>query len=203
MREQFMRIAMAQLRSTYPFKPQRRAVAARMWVKFLERQELKKKERARQLKKLWYDKNIDRRKQYNLENAEKIKQKKKQYYIENKEKLESYKKSYYKKRKVNDPVYRAICNLRTYITYYCKNIQIDKKFKTMDALGCTSQEFKQHLESKFTEGMTWENYGAWHVDHIKPISLATTEQEAIELSHYTNLQPLWAADNLSKGNKYD
>ena len=73
----------------------------------------------------------------------------------------------------------------------------------MDALGCTSLELKQHLELKFTEGMNWDNYGRWHVDHIKPISLATTEQEAIQLSHYTNLQPLWAEDNLKKSNKYE
>lgn len=101
------------------------------------------------------------------------------------------------------PLNRIKMNMRTRVSSYCKKIQVDKNFKTMDALGCTSQEFKQHLESKFTEGMSWDNYPKWHVDHIKPISLATTEQEAIELSHYTNLQPLWAADNLSKGNKYD
>jgi len=101
------------------------------------------------------------------------------------------------------PLNRIKMSMRTRVSSYCKKIQVDKNFKTMDALGCTSQEFKQHLESKFTDGMTWDNYPQWHVDHIKPISLAKTEQEAIELSHYTNLQPLWAADNLSKGNKYD
>ena len=101
------------------------------------------------------------------------------------------------------PLNRIKMSMRTRVSSYCKKIQVDKNFKTMDALGCTSQEFKQHLESKFTQGMSWENYPKWHVDHIKPISLASTEQEAIELSHYTNLQPLWAADNLSKGNKYD
>ena len=101
------------------------------------------------------------------------------------------------------PLNRITMSMRTRVSSYCKKIQVDKNFKTMDALGCTAQEFKQHLESKFTQGMSWENYPKWHVDHIKPISLATTEQEAIELSHYTNLQPLWAADNLSKGNKYD
>lgn len=101
------------------------------------------------------------------------------------------------------PLNRIKMSMRTRVSSYCKKIQVDKNFKTMDALGCTSEQFKQHLESKFTEGMTWDNYPKWHVDHIKPISLATTEQEAIELSHYTNLQPLWAEDNLRKGNKYD
>jgi hypothetical protein len=63
--------------------------------------------------------------------------------------------------------------------------------------------FKFHIESKFQEGMSWENYGQWHVDHIKPLSLATTEQKVMELNHYTNLQPLWAVDNIKKSNKYE
>jgi len=51
--------------------------------------------------------------------------------------------------------------------------------------------------------MTWKNHGEWHFDHIKPISLAKTEQELIELNHYTNFQPLWAKINIIKSNKYD
>lgn len=51
--------------------------------------------------------------------------------------------------------------------------------------------------------MNWSNQGIWHLDHIKPISLATTEEEVIALNHYTNFQPLWAEDNLRKGNKYE
>lgn len=50
--------------------------------------------------------------------------------------------------------------------------------------------------------MTLDNYGEWHLDHIKPISLAQTEQEVIKLCHYSNFQPLWAKENMSKGNKY-
>lgn len=50
--------------------------------------------------------------------------------------------------------------------------------------------------------MNWENRNLWHIDHIKPLSLATTENELYELCHYTNLRPLWAIDNLKKGNKY-
>ena len=101
------------------------------------------------------------------------------------------------------PLNRVKMSMRTRLSSYCRKIQVDKNFKTMDALGCTSLELKHHLESRFTEGMNWDNYGKWHVDHIKPISLAKTEQEAIQLSHYTNLQPLWAADNLKKSNKYE
>ena len=70
-------------------------------------------------------------------------------------------------------------------------------------LGIDLAGFQAHMESKFQEGMNWDNYGQWHVDHIKPLSLSTTEQEVIELNHYTNLQPLWAVDNLKKSNKYE
>ena len=70
-------------------------------------------------------------------------------------------------------------------------------------LGCTPLQLKEHLESKFTGNMTWENYGfyGWHIDHIIPLSSAKDEDGLKKLCHYTNLQPLWCKDNLSKGSK--
>lgn len=70
-------------------------------------------------------------------------------------------------------------------------------------LGCTLLELMDHLESQFQEGMNWDNYGEWHIDHIKPLANydLTNEEEFKEVVHYTNLQPLWAIDNLSKGKK--
>jgi hypothetical protein len=100
-------------------------------------------------------------------------------------------------------MYRLICNLRRRVRQHCRAIGLGKNFKTITALGCSAQEFKQHFEGLFQNGMTWDNYGIWHVDHIKPISLATNEQEVFELNHYTTLQPLWGKDNLKKGNKYE
>jgi hypothetical protein len=76
-----------------------------------------------------------------------------------------------------------------------------KKSKTNEILGCSFKEFKQHLELQFTEGMTWNNAGKWHLDHIYPVSLSKDENELIKLNHYTNFQPLWAEDNIRKGNK--
>jgi len=78
--------------------------------------------------------------------------------------------------------------------------------KTIDMLGCSVLELKEHLQSLFLEGMTWDNhtYDGWHIDHIKPCSsfdLTDIEQQK-ECFHYTNLQPLWAEDNLTKGSKY-
>lgn len=74
----------------------------------------------------------------------------------------------------------------------------------MEYLGCTIVELAKYLENKFEDGMAWHNYGRWHIDHIKPISkfnVVNNEQKK-KVCHYTNLQPLWAEDNLSKGNRY-
>ncbi len=70
-------------------------------------------------------------------------------------------------------------------------------------LGCSIEEFRRHLESQFTEGMSWDNYGllGWHIDHKVPLDSAVSEEEVKRLCHYTNLQPLWALDNWKKGNK--
>ena len=72
---------------------------------------------------------------------------------------------------------------------------------TEKILGCSFDELKLHLESKFVDGMNWENRGKWHIDHIIPLSSANTKEDLIRLSHYSNLQPLWAEDNINKGDK--
>jgi len=72
--------------------------------------------------------------------------------------------------------------------------------KTMEILGCSLSFLKDYLESKFQSGMTWENYGKWHIDHIRPCAsfdLSDPKQQRI-CFHYTNLQPLWAEDNVKK-----
>lgn len=73
--------------------------------------------------------------------------------------------------------------------------------------GCDWKSLREHLESQFTDGMTWINYGVhgWHIDHIKPLSAfdLTNEQEIKTAFHYSNLQPLWAAENIRKHNKYE
>lgn len=68
-------------------------------------------------------------------------------------------------------------------------------------LGCDWSHLKTHLESKFTDGMSWENRSMWHIDHIIPLASAKSIEEVVKLCHYTNLQPLWAEENLSKGTK--
>lgn len=91
------------------------------------------------------------------------------------------------------------------------NTSIRKQFgakacKTTRLIGCTVEELRHHLEAQFADGMSWDNYGrnGWHVDHIRPCAsfdLTDPEQQR-QCFHYTNLQPLWAADNIRKGDKW-
>ena len=80
-----------------------------------------------------------------------------------------------------------------------------KQQTTLDLVGCSPEDLKQHLEDQFADGMSWDNYGlhGWHIDHIRPLSGfdLSDPEELKEACHYTNLQPLWATDNLSKGNR--
>ena len=83
-----------------------------------------------------------------------------------------------------------------------KRKHFKKKNHLNEYLGCTIEELRNHLEIRFTEGMSWDNYGKWHIDHIIPLSSSTSEEEIYKLCHYLNLQPLWAIDNLKKSDKY-
>jgi hypothetical protein len=89
-------------------------------------------------------------------------------------------------------------NLRKRLNFAIKNNQ--KSGSAVKDLGCTVQELKIYLESKFTEGMSWDNYGKWHIDHIIPLnSFDLSDLEQLKKAcHYTNLQPLWAEANLAK-----
>ena len=149
--------------------------------------------------------------EYRLKNLKTIKEKRKQYYIKNHDKIMKYRKNnrdlinktqrkYLKSRKKSDPIYKLSVSIRVRLNSFLKLQNLSKKYKLSEYLGCTLGELKQHLELKFTEGMTWKNHSrtGWHIDHIIPLISAKTEEEIYKLSHYTNLQPLWATDNLSK-----
>jgi len=121
----------------------------------------------------------------------------KQYSVENREKLSKR----IRERLKTDHLFRLSCNYRSRTVSAFKSKGVSKKSKTREMLGCTFEEMKQYLINQFTEGMTVENYGEWHIDHIIPLASANTREELIKLIHYTNLQPLWASDNMSKGSK--
>lgn len=87
-----------------------------------------------------------------------------------------------------------------------RHVLNNKKDKhTTEYLGCDKKTLYNHLKKQFKDGMSWENKSEWHIDHIRPCASFNLEleEERIKCFHYTNLQPLWVSDNLSKGNKYD
>lgn len=127
----------------------------------------------------------------------------KKYNELNKERINERGKEWHKKRRDTDPLFKMTCNIRGLIGNSIKNQVYTKKSKTYEILGCEFETFKKHIERQFTKGMTWENHGEWHYDHIIPISSAQTEEELIKLNHYTNFQPLWAEDNIRKSNKIE
>jgi len=150
----------------------------------------------------YYEKNrnskLEKCKEYREENKDLIRERGKLYYVSNKDSIKKQRD----KRKSNDPLFKLICNTRTLILTVIKNNGYSKKSRTYKILGCTFEEFKYHIENQFSEGMSWDNRHEWHLDHITPVSWGKTEEEIIALNHYTNFQPLWAEDNLKKGNRF-
>ena len=160
--------------------------------------------------KKWYQNNPEQRKkakEYREKNKERIlkyfeEYRKKPGY---KEKFNLYMKNYMNNKLKTDPDFKLKMQLRHRIYLALKVKGISKSKRTMKLLGCTVEELWKHLESKFQPGMTKENYGKWHVDHIRPCAsfdLTDPKQQFI-CFHYTNLQPLWAKDNIRKGAKYE
>ena len=188
-----------------------------------------KKEEMREYLKEYYRTNIDKIKEYRENNEEILKLKRKEYYLNNRNKLIEKSKNYNfkhkekrqeqskhyldnnqksinekdKLRRINNPIYKISGLVRCRLRKYLKSYNITKKNKTFHIIGCSPEFLKEHLEKQFIEGMNWNNHGlfGWHIDHIIPLSSAKTEEELYRLCNYTNLQPLWAIDNLKKSNK--
>lgn len=104
--------------------------------------------------------------------------------------------------KKSDPMFILKNRLRARLHAAFREQGYTKKTKTHKMLGCSFRTLKKHIEHRFRKGMTWENQDLWHVDHILPLAAATNEKELRVLCKYTNLQPMWATDNLKKGDKY-
>ena len=125
------------------------------------------------------------------------------WYKDNKDKRTNYCVDYEKERKKTDPKFKILRNVRVRIYHFLKSNKLRKFDNTINLIGCDLPSLKKHLEDKFTDNMSWDNYGkyGWHIDHIIPLSIAKTEEEIYKLCRYTNLQPLWWQDNLKKSNK--
>ena len=178
--------------------------------------------------KSYYINNRDKILKYRNENFEKILIKKREYYQKNKEilllenkkykeknKLKylitkkkwidnnrdnilKYKKNYYNLRKEKN---NHIIAWRTILRNTLNRVGSKKENETNKLLGYSSIQLKEHIEKQFVDGMCWENWGKWHIDHIKPVSSFDKSEKMSIINSLDNLQPLWAADNLKKSNK--
>ncbi len=154
----------------------------------------------REYHKKWYQKNQERRitrtSKWQRENPEKVRAYSKKWKHANLEK--SRIRDRY--RRANDLNYRIKKQLR--IRLYCALRGRVKRGSAVQDLGCSVEDLRRHIESQFQPGMTWENWSlpGWHIDHIKPLASfdLSKRNQLLEACHYTNLQPLWAEDNLRK-----
>ena len=147
------------------------------------------------------DRFIGYQRKYDEKNKDKRRQKSKRYYLNNKEIINKKKYIHYKKRLIEDELFRIKESIRHLLKNSFINQGYTKMSRTHEILGCDWKTFKRHIENQFQHGMTWDNHGEWHYDHIIPISSAETEEDVYRLNHYTNFQPLWAEDNLRKSDK--
>lgn len=155
------------------------------------------------------------RKEYYNRNKEKSAKYSKNYYEKNKEAISAWRKKWvednrdvlldkakkYRRVRYNsDELFKMKSDIRTRIRSCFKSYG-GKEKSSIEYLGCSIESYKEYLESKFAEGMTWDNYGEWHIDHVIPLASAKTKTELGALFHYKNTQPLWAEDNLRKRDK--
>jgi hypothetical protein len=142
-------------------------------------------------------------KEYRLNNKDIIKYKKKIYCENNKEAIRIKGNEYIKNRRKSDILFRIKCDLRNKISGLFGKYGYKKNSKTANIIGCSFEDFKIYLESKFENWMTWDNHGlydgnlqyGWDMDHIIPLSTVKDEADIIKLNHYTNFQPLCSKVN--------
>ena len=160
-------------------------------------------EKKKASEKKWREENPEHGKKWREENREKKKAGQKKWREEN--------PKYSRERRRKDPVFRLMGNMRSGLWKGLKGL--GKNESTFKYIGMTPDQLMDYLEGQFTprqirEGMTQDNYGKWHVDHIRPLAsfdfAGPDREEQLHIAwHYNNYQPMWAADNCSKGAKYD
>ena len=150
---------------------------------------IRNKENLKAKRKKWYEDNPDYNKEYRDKNWDTLVVKKREY-----------RRGYRNERLKTDHLYKLKKTLRGRIWQAFKQKGWKKGLGSEILIGCKYETAKKHIESQFKDGMTWDNHGyrGWHIDHIIPLSIAKTEDEMIKLFNYTNLQPLWAKDNMDK-----
>jgi hypothetical protein len=157
----------------------------------------------------WYEKNKElennKSRQHYQDNKEVINKQCREWYQNHKDyykqdEIKNKQKAYITKRYNEDTIFRIRCTLRARLRAAIKNDH--KAGFAIDELGCSIEDFRVYLESKFQPTMSWENYGlyGWHIDHIKPLSKfnLTDPEQLKQACHYSNLQPLWSEENMQK-----
>lgn len=136
---------------------------------------------------------------YYQKDKEKIKERRLKYYYNNSEKCKESSLNWQRKKVKTDKFFKLKRRLRNRLYYALKKKYWKKNTHFSEYIGCDKKTLIAHLENQFIDGMSWDNYGQWHIDHIIPLNSANTDQELYKLCHYTNLQPLWGSDNIKKG----
>lgn len=123
------------------------------------------------------------------------------YYANNKRRLQKIKLRNHKEKYRNCPEYKAAVIARAILNRCHKQAGSTKKDRYYIELGYTSGQLKEHIERQFSKGMTWDNYGEWHIDHIVPVSsfIRSGETSPSVINALSNLRPLWAEENMKKG----
>ena len=202
--ENFEKVAVGQRRCREKNREEKLAIRRKKYAENKEREQRRKRE--------WYKANCQKvracRRRFREENIEKVRASEKFWRKTHPEIIRAknwrgrdYHRIYMKTRRNNDTQFRLACKLRSRLGYALKG-----NFKTGSAvrdLGCSIPELKSYLESLFLPGMVWDNYGEWVIDHHIPLSSfnLTDREQFLKACHWSNLQPLWAEDNLSKGDK--
>jgi hypothetical protein len=170
----------------------------------LERRNANKEQilrRRREIYKANPEKNLAQSKAWAAKNRDWIRNYSAKYRDDNRLSVRKYFREYQRNRKGNDPIFKLRHNIIWLIWNSLRDGGVKKSQRTEEILGCKIPFFKAYIEQRFLPGMSWENRSEWHLDHITPVASADTEKKLIKLNHYTNFRPLWAADNIRKGDK--
>ena len=142
---------------------------------------------------------------WSKQNREHLNEYHKEWREKNIERHRENKRNYERTRKANDPIYKLISNFRTAIYQVLKENNVEKNGHYFEVLKYTPEELINHLETQFKDGMTWDNYGEWHVDHKVAISHHNIQEigdeEFMKCWSLNNLQPMWGEENIRKSNK--
>lgn len=177
-------------------------------------------ERKLYLDRLWKKENNERHlensRRWSRENKAKKADMDKQWYLKNKQSRSEYTASWYKENKdrvlytvgrwkANQRAINPEYRLREAMGNMVRRVLSAKTERTSIYLGYSTTDLREHLERQFTKGMSWDNYGEWHIDHIYPVSLFISDGETdpSKINCLSNLRPLWAKENLSKGAKQE